>query len=90
MIRSMLSLTLTESEGLVRLQLGSLAGGEGMSLQDAADDLIRRLLGLVITLRSTGFTSSCEVPPDLEVMDFLFELSEIAAGGGDIRARVFC
>jgi hypothetical protein len=89
MITSMLSLTLTESDGLVRLQLGTLARGEGMSLQEAADDLIRCLLGLVLAFRSSGFTPSCEVRPELEAMDFLFELGEIAAAGGDIRARVF-
>jgi hypothetical protein len=83
------SLTVTESEGLVRLQLGGLARGEGLSLQEAADDLIRRLLGLALAFRSCGFTASGEVLPDLEAMDFLHELGEIAASGGDIRARVF-
>jgi hypothetical protein len=29
------------------------------------------------------------VRPDLETMDFLHELGEIAAVGGDIRARLF-
>lgn len=83
------TLTLTESGGLVRLQLGGVARGEGASLQDAADDLIRRLLALVIAFRSSGFKTSCELQPDLETMGFLYELGEIAAAGGDIRARVF-
>ena len=83
------SLTVTESGGLVRLQLGGLVRGEGPSLQEAADDLIRRLLGLVIAFRSHGFRVSCELRPDLETMDFLYELGELAASGGDIRARVF-
>ena len=83
------SLTVTESGGLVRLQLGGLVRGEGPSLQEAADDLIHRLLGLVIAFRSHGFRVSCECRPDLETMDFLFELGELAASGGDIRARVF-
>jgi hypothetical protein len=83
------SLTINESAGCVRIQFGGLARGEGTSLQDAADDLIRRLLGLVIAFRSSGFRASCEVRPDLETMDFLYELGEIAAAGGDIRARVF-
>jgi hypothetical protein len=83
------SLTVSEVGGLVRLQLGGLARGEGVSLQDAADDLIRRLLGTVIAFRSSGVKSSCEVRPDLEMMDFLYELGERAAAGGDIRVRVF-
>jgi hypothetical protein len=89
MHRTMPSLTVTESAGRVRLELGGVARGEGISMQEAADDLIRRLLGLVIAFRSSGFRASCELWPDLETMDFLYELGEIAAAGGDIRARVF-
>ena len=73
----------------MRLQLGSFTRGEGPSLQDAADDLIGRLLGLAMALRSSGFRVSGEVWPDLETMTFLYELAEIADAGGDIRARVF-
>jgi hypothetical protein len=83
------SLTVSEIGGLVHLQLGGLVRGEGVSLQEAADDLIRRLLGIVIAFRSTGLKSSCEVRPDHETMNFLYELGELAAAGGDIRARVF-
>ena len=82
-------LTVSEIGGIVRLQLGGLARGEGASLQEAADDLIHRLLGLVIAFRSSGLKASCEVGPDLEMMDFLYQLGELAASGGDIRARVF-
>jgi hypothetical protein len=28
-------------------------------------------------------------PPDLVAMDFLYQLGEIAAAGGDIRGRLF-
>lgn len=83
------SLTVTDSRGRVRLQLGSLACGEGASLQDAADDLILRLLEVAMAVRSGGFRVSSEVWPDLETMDFLYELGEIAAAGGDIRTRLF-
>jgi hypothetical protein len=88
-MQHMLPLTLTEGEGLVRLQVDNLARGEGRSLQDAADDLVRRLLGLAIAFRSSGFKTSCELQPDLEAIGLLYELGEIAAAGGDIRARVF-
>ena len=83
------SLTVTESVGHVRLELGGFAHGEGASLQEAADDLIRRLLATVMAFRSSGFRVSGEVLPDLEAMSFIYELGEIAAAGGDIRRRVF-
>jgi hypothetical protein len=89
MIERMPSLTVTEDGQLLRLELGGLARGEGRSLQEAGDDLIGRLLGLVIACRSSGFTASCEVRSDLETMDLLYELGELAAAGGDIRTRVF-
>jgi hypothetical protein len=81
-------LSLTKTSGCVRLELGQLARGEGRTLQEAGDDLIRRVLGLVFAVRSSGFRASCEVRPDLETMDFLYELGELAASGGDIRTRV--
>ena len=83
------SLTVTESAGCVRLQLGGLARGEGRSLQEAADDLVHRILALIMAIRSSGFTLSCEVRPDLEALDYLYELGEIAAAGGDVRAHLF-
>jgi hypothetical protein len=73
----------------VRLQLGQFVRGEGTTLQEAADDLIHRLLELVMAIRSSGFSASCEVRPDLETMDFLYELRDFSAAGGDIRDRVF-
>jgi hypothetical protein len=78
-----------ETAGCVRLQLGQFARGEGTTLQEAADDLIHRLLVLVMAVRSSGFSASCEVRPDLETMDFLYELGDFAAAGGDIRQRLF-
>jgi len=83
------SLTVTESAGCVRLHLGGLARGEGTSLQDAADDLVRRVLALVMALRSSGLTASGELMPDLRVIDYLHELGELAAAGGDVRTLLF-
>ena len=38
----------------------------------------------------SGFTISSEVPPpDLRWLDFVYQLGEIAAAGGDIRDRLF-
>jgi hypothetical protein len=83
------ALTITELGDRVRLSLGGLAHGEGASLQDAADDLVRSILRLVLALRSNGFGVSRELCPDLDTMSYLHELGEIAAAGGDIRAHVF-
>jgi hypothetical protein len=83
------ALSVTEAGGRVRLNLGGFAQGEGSSLQEAADDLIRAILRLVTAFRSTGFRACSESHPDLETMNFLYELGEIAAAGGDIRPRVF-
>ena len=88
MSTTMPSLSVKETAGCVRLQLGQLARGEGTTLQEAADDLIDRLLGLAMAVRSSGFRASCEVRPDLETMDFLYTLGEFAASRGAIPPRV--
>jgi hypothetical protein len=83
------ALTITENGERVRLNLGGFAQGEGSSLQEAADGLVSSILRLVLAFRSSGFTAPRELRPDLEMMNFLYELGEIAAAGGDIRARLF-
>ena len=83
------ALTIKEHKGRVRLSLGGFAQGEGATLQEAADDLICSILRLVIAFRSSGFNACSEFRPDHETMSLLHELGEIAAAGGDIRARIF-
>jgi len=83
-------LTVHELPGRVRLCLGTLTHGTGPTLQDAADDLVQRLLGYTMALRGSGLPASSELgPPDLAAMSFLYELGEIVAAGGDIRQRLF-
>jgi hypothetical protein len=85
-----LPLTVQELPGRVRLCLGDLARGDGLTLQDAADDLVQRLLVYAMAFRFSGLQFSTELgPPDLATMDFLYEQGEIAAAGGDIRSRLF-
>ena len=74
--------------GRCRLHLGRYAHGDGETLQDAGDDLVSRLLSLALCFRS-GFTISTELPPDLRWLNFVHELSDIAARGGDVRERIF-
>jgi hypothetical protein len=77
--------------GGIRLLLGGLASGEGTTLQEAADDLVARVLALVMAFRSGGMGPIySEGPrPDPTMLEFLYELGEIAAAGGDIRERLF-
>jgi hypothetical protein len=85
------ALSIREVAGRCRLDLGGQIHGDGATLQEAADDLVRRLLALAMSLRSeAGFRVSPEVPGvDLRWFEFLYELGTIAARGEDIRARVF-
>jgi hypothetical protein len=89
MADSSLPLTVQEAPGRVRLCFGGLAHGDGPTLQDAADDLVQRLLSYVMAFRASGFQAPVDLgPPDLAAIDFLYELGETAAGG-DIRGRLF-
>ena len=84
-------LSIRESAGRCRLSLGSQVHGDGATLQEAANDLVRRLLALAMSFRSgAGLRISPETPGiDLRWFEFLYELGSIAASGGDIRERVF-
>jgi hypothetical protein len=85
-----LPLTVQEAPGQVRLCLGSLAHGDGPTLQDAADDLVQRLLTYAMAFQASGMRPASDLGPlDLAAMDFLYQLGEIAAAGGDIRSRLF-
>jgi hypothetical protein len=77
--------------GRVRLHLGALAHGEGTTLQEAADDLVARVLAMVMAFRSGGIGPlPSEGPrPDPAMLEFLYELGELVAAGGDIRERLF-
>jgi hypothetical protein len=83
-------LDVTDAHGLCRLHLAGYAHGDGDSLQDAADALVTRLLQLAMSWRSGAFRFAVGVgAPDLPWYEFLHELGDIAAAGGDIRERVF-
>lgn len=79
------------SAGRCRLSLGSYAYGNGNNLQEAADDLVARLLTFAKQFRSgSGFRFSSELLPiDFRWFEFLYELDEMARRGEDIRPRIF-
>jgi hypothetical protein len=78
-----------ERGGLCRLWLGGEAWGDGATLQQAADDLITRVRAQARALRQGGFGPARELGPvDGRWLDFLYQVGEIEARGGDVRARV--
>ncbi len=83
-------LKLEETDGRCRLSLGGLAYGDGRTLQEAADDLLARLLHLAASFRASGFRQSPEGPQLSHAsLDFIWEIGERAARGEDVRQRVF-
>jgi len=84
------ALRLHDSGGRCRLMLVGVTYGDGDTLQEAADDLVVRVLHLVAAIRASGLRIPGELgPPDLRVASFLYELGEVAARGEDIRDRLF-
>jgi hypothetical protein len=85
------TLEVREVGGRVRLHCQGLAYGEGATLQEAADDLVACVLMLAMAFRSGGVgpMSSESPPPDIAMLNFLYELADIAAAGGSIRDRLF-
>jgi len=84
------NLRISEADGRVRLGLDGLSSVEGQTLQEAADALVCRLLVIAMAYRSNGagpINAECGADPAL--MEFIWELGEIAASGRDIRDRLF-
>jgi hypothetical protein len=82
-------LELGEFAGRCRLSLGRQVDGYGPTLQEAADDLVARLLRLALAFRSSGFAVAPEaLQPDRAWLDFVWEIGELAARGEDVRGRV--
>jgi hypothetical protein len=76
--------------GRCRLSLGGFTHGNGDSLDEAANDLVTRLLNLALCFRSTGFRIPAELGlTDHRWLEFLWELGDLASRGDDIRGRVF-
>jgi hypothetical protein len=80
-----------ETGGRCRLWVGGYACGEGDTLQEAADDLVRRLAALAAgwSPPGLGLRHATIALPDPRWLEFLAELAETAATGGDLRALVF-
>ena len=83
------TLTVTRRDTDVCISLGALATGRGATLDEAEEDLVRRLRAAAVAVHDYGMLSGTEgPPPDIAALSFLYELGEIAAAGGDIRTRL--
>lgn len=84
------TLRVSEIGGRVRLGLDGFGDVDGDTLQEAADELVTRLLSIAMVIRSGGVGPLCsECCPDLAVLDFVWQLGELAAAGGDPRELLF-
>jgi hypothetical protein len=82
-------LAIQEHCGRCRLLLADEAWGDGATLQEAADDLVARVVRHAEALRSGRFRYPKELrPPDPRWLEFLHEVGDIAARGGDARQHI--
>lgn len=84
------ALRICEIAGRVRLGVDGFGDVEGATLQEAADALVARLLNIAMALRSDGigpiYPAGC---PDLAQLEFVWQLGDYAAAGGDPRDLLF-
>lgn len=83
-------LRIREVEGRIRLGLDGFGDVEGATLQEAADELVLHLLRIALALRADGVAPlSSECCADPALLEFVWELGDIAARGGDPREMLF-
>lgn len=83
-------LRISERGGRVRLALDGFSYAEGETLQEAADELVRRMLVTAMAFRAGGIGLLCsECRPDVRVLDFIWRLGDVGARGGDVRQFLF-
>jgi hypothetical protein len=76
--------------GRVRLSLDGYFSAEGPTLQEAADELVWKVLVTLMAFRSRGISGLGVVcRPDMALVGLLWEFDKVAAAGGDIRERLF-
>jgi cytosine/adenosine deaminase-related metal-dependent hydrolase len=62
----------------------------GATLQEAADELVRRMLVVAMAFRASGVGSAySECRADPGALDLISKLGDVAAAGGDIRDYLF-
>jgi hypothetical protein len=74
----------------VLLTFPGVTRASGATLQEAGDELVRKLLVISMVFRSGQVAPAGRgAPLDPGVHEFISELAEYAARGGDIRDRLF-
>jgi hypothetical protein len=83
-------LRVSELNGRCRLSLVGYAHGDGETLQDAAEDLVRKVVVLAQGVRAGRATMVVRElgPSDFRWLELLYEIGEIARVDGDVRARL--
>ena len=83
-------LEVLEVTGGCELWAAGHIAGRGASLQEAANDLVDRLLTLAISIRTSGLSATSESGAiDVAWVDFIWRVGEHARRGGDIRDLLF-
>lgn len=83
------SLHVLETRGRVRITAPGITHGSGQTLQDAADDLVRKVLVIALAFRAGAVApAGPELRLDPAIHEFIWELAGIAARGDDIRGRL--
>jgi hypothetical protein len=84
------SLHIRRQADRVCLTLAGVARASGPSLEEAADELVRKVLLAAMALRSGSIRpAGPELRLDPGVHEFIWELGAVAARGDDIRPRLF-
>jgi len=71
-----------------RLTLSGIAHGDGATLQQAANELVTRVVEVSVALRGGLTFSSSLPPPHAGLLTFLHEIGTRAARGEDVRDLV--
>jgi hypothetical protein len=81
-------LTLRETRLGCRLTLGGLGHGSGTTLPEAADELVLRVVAAALAMHAGDLTFTPGLLPEPRSVEFLREVAEVAAHGGDVRRLV--
>jgi len=84
------SLLVRSDADAVRVTVTGVAHASGPTFQDAADELVRKVLVILMAFRGgTVAPAGRGAMLDPGVQEFMSELGAYAAAGGDIRDRLF-
>lgn len=72
------------------MTVAGITHASGPTLQEAADELVRKILVILMAFRGGGIAPAGRgLMLDPAIQGYITELGDYAAGGGDIRDRLF-